>query len=172
MLRNYQLMSGPDFLECVADAEESNGNSVNAHEYRRRAKEWQRDIDACEQSAVSKDSAGARAGFDLIAHLRRQQEFSLRTFGPGVRTKGVVQHIRKELEEIEAQPDDVTEWIDVAILALDGAWRTGATSEQIAAALEAKQATNERRAWPDWRTRSADEAIEHDRTAHTQESPT
>lgn len=102
--------------------------------------------------------------FDFAAHLQRQREFSERTFGPGARAKGVVAHIRKELLEIEAAPDDLAEWIDVVILALDGAWRTGATPEKIICALVAKQAKNEARTWPDWRTMSADAAIEHDRS--------
>lgn len=106
--------------------------------------------------------------FDFAAHLQRQREFSERTFGPGARAKGVVAHIRKELLEIEAAPDDLAEWIDVVILALDGAWRTGATPQQIIDALVAKQAKNEGRTWPDWRTVDPDTAIEHDRS---QEGP-
>jgi hypothetical protein len=43
--------------------------------------------------------------FDLIAHLEKQREFSERTFGPGPRTAGVIDHIRKELREIESEPD-------------------------------------------------------------------
>jgi hypothetical protein len=101
--------------------------------------------------------------FDLIAHLHRQRAFSHKTFGPGARAKGVVDHIRKELVEIEADPTDITEWIDVVLLALDGAWRCGAEPEQIAAALQAKQTKNENRQWPDWRTQSPDRAIEHAR---------
>ena len=101
--------------------------------------------------------------FDLIAHLRRQRAFSESTFGPGGRAKGVIDHIRKELREIAADPTDVTEWIDVIILALDGAWRTGSTPEQIVEALADKQAKNESRTWPDWRTADPEKAIEHDR---------
>ena len=62
---------------------------------------------------------------DLSAHIRRQREFSLRTFGPGPRSIGVVAHIRKELREVEADPTDLSEWVDVILLALDGAWRAG-----------------------------------------------
>jgi ribA/ribD-fused uncharacterized protein len=76
----------------------------------------------------------------------------------------VIDHIRKELREIEADPTDVSEWIDVVILAFDGAWRHGATPDQIIAALVAKQAKNEARTWPDWRTLPQDRAIEHDRS--------
>ena len=77
---------------------------------------------------------------------------------------GVVDHIRKELREIEAEPGDLKEWIDVAILALDGAWRSGASPAEILAALVAKQDKNEARTWPGWRGADPDKAIEHDRT--------
>lgn len=97
---------------------------------------------------------------------QRQRDFSERTFGPGTRAKGVVDHIRKELLEIEEKPDDLTEWIDVTILALDGAWRAGYTPDQIISALVAKQAKNEARKWPDWRTASPDEAICHEKETH------
>jgi hypothetical protein len=102
--------------------------------------------------------------FDFHAHLERQREWSSRTFGPGNRTAGVVDHIRKELTEIEEHPDDLSEWADVVILGLDGFWRAGATPEQIIAAIVAKQVKNEARVWPDWRTQPLDKAIEHDRT--------
>jgi hypothetical protein len=102
-------------------------------------------------------------GFDFRAHLQRQREFSERTFGPGRRTKGVIQHIRKELKEVAENPADISEWIDVTILALDGAWRAGFSPDQIIAALAAKQAKNEARQWPDWRTMDPEAAIEHTR---------
>ncbi len=101
---------------------------------------------------------------DLIRHLQRQRKFSLKTFGPGRRTDGVLDHIRKELKEIEESPVDLEEWIDVVMLALDGAWRAGHTPVEIAAALGAKQTKNEARDWPDWRTADPSRAIEHVRT--------
>jgi len=108
--------------------------------------------------------------FDLRAHLHRQREWSERTFGPGQRSQGVVDHIRKELSEIEAAPGDLAEWIDVAILAFDGAWRAGHTPDQIIAALVAKQTKNEARQWPDWRSQPLDKAIEHVRTGEAREA--
>ena len=99
--------------------------------------------------------------FNLIAHLRRQREFSEKTFGPGRRTAGVLDHIREELREIESAPDDLEEWIDVVLLALDGAWRAGHPPEAIAAMLAHKQAKNESRDWPDWRTMDMTKAIKH-----------
>lgn len=99
--------------------------------------------------------------FDLIAHLHRQRAFSQRTFGPGARTAGVLDHIRKEITEIEAYPGDLSEWVDVVLLALDGAWRHGHSPEQIAQAIADKQARNEQRQWPDWRSQPEGKAIEH-----------
>ena len=98
---------------------------------------------------------------DLVRHLVRQRDFSEKTFGPGQRTNGVLDHIRKELIEIEAKPNDLTEWIDVIILAFDGAWRAGYTPDAIANALVAKQGRNESRTWPDWRTADPNKAMEH-----------
>lgn len=98
---------------------------------------------------------------DLIQHLRRSREFSERTFGPGQRTAGLVEHIQSELDEIQRDPTDLFEWIDVVILALDGAWRAGYSPEEIAAALSIKQKRNEGRRWPDWRSVGEGKAIKH-----------
>ena len=99
--------------------------------------------------------------FDLVKHLYRQREFSEKTYGPGNRTHGVIDHIKKELVEIQNDPFDLIEWIDVVLLAFDGAWRSGYSPEEIVAALEAKQTKNENRKWPDWRTAKLGEAITH-----------
>jgi len=109
-------------------------------------------------------SAVERAAVIDAAHLARQREFSERAFGPGSRLHGVLDHIRKELAEVEAEPSDLGEWVDVVILALDGAWRAGHEPQAIIDAIKAKQARNEARTWPDWRTAAPDKAIEHVRT--------
>jgi hypothetical protein len=102
---------------------------------------------------------------DFIEHLRRQAEWSAKTFGPGARIEGVTDHIAKELKEVRDSGGDLAEWVDVIILGLDGAWRSGATPQEIADAIAAKQAKNEARTWPDWRTADPTKAIEHDRSA-------
>ena len=99
--------------------------------------------------------------FDLIAHIHRQRKFSIKTFGPGARSKGVIDHIRKELIEIEQAPNDLSEWVDVILLAIDGAHRAGHSPEEIAEGVDGKQTKNEKRNWPDWRTTNPDAAIEH-----------
>lgn len=103
-------------------------------------------------------------GFDLVEHLQRQRAFSESTFGPGQRLQGVLDHIRKELVEVEESGGSLAEWVDVILLAFDGAWRADNTPERIAEAIAAKQAKNESRTWPDWRTAEPGKAIEHVRT--------
>jgi len=98
---------------------------------------------------------------NLINHLFKQISFSVNTFGPGSRTSGILDHIRKELLEVETHPDDLEEWIDIVTLAFDGAWRAGFTPQQIVDKLEAKLQKNILRDWPDWRTAEKGKAIEH-----------
>jgi hypothetical protein len=76
-------------------------------------------------------------------------KWSLETFGPGMRTEGICNHIRKELLEIEANPTDLMEWVDVILLAMDGASRAGYSGEEIVQALQDKQKVNETRTWPE-----------------------
>lgn len=100
---------------------------------------------------------------DLAKFFDEKAAWSRETFGPGRRTAGVIDHIKKELAEIEADPGDVHEWCDVVLLAMDGAARAGFTGEDFRAALVAKQFRNTMRSWPDWRMMPSDKAIEHDR---------
>lgn len=102
--------------------------------------------------------------------LDEQREFSWETFGSpeehresgrtGSPVAGVIDHIRKELVEIEEGSDE-NEWIDVIILAFDGALRDGWTPEQIITGYHSKMAINKARKWPDWRTAEPGKAIEH-----------
>jgi ribosome-binding ATPase YchF (GTP1/OBG family) len=81
-------------------------------------------------------------------YLHRQRDWSSEIFGTTRRTVGICAHIEKELSEIQDDPDDVREWIDVMILALDGYWRHGGKPEDLAEMLEAKQRVNFERSWP------------------------
>ena len=101
-------------------------------------------------------------------YLRTQIGFSRATFGPGERTEGVLDHIAKECQEVRDEPS-LKEWIDLVILAFDGAWRhamvpgrsVSDTAKMVENALNAKLDENMRREWPDWRTAPKDRAIEH-----------
>lgn len=99
---------------------------------------------------------------DLEGYLNRQREWSKRTFGPGRRVGGITKHIEKELNEIRANPSDLTEWIDVMILAMDGYWRNGGDPRMLFEMLMAKQGVNFKRKYP--MPKSEDEPGEHDRT--------
>lgn len=111
---------------------------------------------------------------DLKQHLIRQMAFSHATFGPGERREGVIDHIKKEIVEVEEANGDSIEWVDVVILALDGLTRRLAYStsdgqrkdpavvaQMVCNMIEGKQTRNEARNWPDWRTADKDKAIEH-----------
>jgi hypothetical protein len=98
---------------------------------------------------------------DLVSYIERHRAWSIRTFGPGERVVGILAHIKKEMEEIEAIPDDLDEWIDIIILAIDGAWRAGHEPNQIAAALAFKQSCNFQRKWPPLNQQSSDKPTEH-----------
>jgi hypothetical protein len=125
----------------------------------------ERDLIVRVVTALRLDAAApAEGGGDLVSYFKRQIEWSRQTFGPALRTKGVIDHIRKELREIEDSPHDLSEWVDVIILAMDGFWRHGGEASNLLPALLAKQQKNMARVWPDWRSMSEDSAIEHDRT--------
>lgn len=103
--------------------------------------------------------------YDLIEHMRRSFIFSQKTYGPGLRTNGLIDHIEKELKEIKKKPHDLMEWIDIIILGIDGATRCAYDQklppQAVARALQQKQMINESREWPDWQTAPKDKAIEH-----------
>lgn len=103
----------------------------------------------------------ALQGFDLADFISAHRDWSRETFGPDQRTESIVNHIKKELDEILENPTDLTEWIDVMILAIDGAWRAGHDPKQIVLALVNKSLVNMHRKWPDWRTLEPGAPTEH-----------
>jgi len=86
--------------------------------------------------------------YKLSHYLKDQIFWSRKTFGEGKRTLGIIKHIQKELKEIEENPEDLSEWIDVIILALDGYWRHGGDYKQIMSRLKRKQFENFKREYP------------------------
>jgi len=98
--------------------------------------------------------------------------WSATTFGTGIRTEGLIDHIKKELEEIRKCPNDIEEWIDIIILGFDGAWRCldpecripYSAALAVLSTLNEKREKNKKRVWPDWRTVPEGKAIEHIRT--------
>ena len=103
-----------------------------------------------------------RGPFDFAAFADAKAKWAAATFGPQS-FKGLRKHLEKELDELEADPGDLVEWIDLILLALDGAMRVGAkaTGADVVNALIEKMAANRVRTWPDWRTLSPDDPREH-----------
>ena len=63
-------------------------------------------------------------------YLLRHMEWGWHTFGApadGRGPLGPLDHIKKELKEIEEDPSDLKEWIDLIILSIDGMLRAGAS---------------------------------------------
>ncbi len=99
---------------------------------------------------------------DIANFFDAKAAWSMETFGPGDRYVGVIDHIRKELLEVAEKPSDLTEWVDVVLLAMDGAWRSaGADGQAFADAMISKDIRNRGRSWPDWRTLKPGEVSEH-----------
>ena len=111
---------------------------------------------------------------DLKQHLLRQMTWSHSTFGHGQQLLRTLDHLRKELVEVEESNGSPEEWVDVCILALDGLTRRlsypnpnnermdpSTISAYACSIITAKQAQNEAREWPDFRTADKDKAIEH-----------
>lgn len=101
--------------------------------------------------------------FDLLAYLTDSQDWSKATFGPPTPQsyKSILAHIEEEVEEVRKDPYDIEEWMDIVILGLDGAFRSGATPEKICTTLQKKLFKNQNRQWPDWRTAEPGKPINH-----------
>ena len=102
---------------------------------------------------------------NLESFIEKQRDWSIKTFGPisrPGRCDGIIEHIYEELQEIKDNPKDLTEWIDLILLALDGANVNGFTPKQIIKCLEQKQQENIfEREWPDWKFKKPGEHINH-----------
>jgi len=102
---------------------------------------------------------------------RQTYDWQKKTFGPHNKSIGIVDYIRKELVEIEENPNDLEEWIDLMFLSFGGAADTVkyhhpklSTEEIVSVVLSAfkfKLKKNKARNWPDWRTAEPGKAIEH-----------
>ena len=98
---------------------------------------------------------------DMLEFLKQQQKFQAETFGTKPRSAGVIDHIKKELKEVEVNPAEILEWIDIVLLAFGGALNVGFSPARILGALETKIDINNKRDWPNWKTANPDKAIEH-----------
>ncbi len=56
-------------------------------------------------------------------------------------------HLRKEIDEVLADPTDIEEWADVLLLVLDGISRAGYSTDAVEHAAWAKLDKNRKRKW-------------------------
>lgn len=165
-----QPVTGSKWWEVSCNTEDCGAMGPSLPDKAKAAAAWNRrdfssmTIAAAMISSACNPSPETNLRGELVEYFERQIDWSRETFGPSLRTKGVIDHIRKELKEIEQNPHDLSEWVDVVILAMDGFWRHGGNASDLLPALLAKQRKNMARTWPDWRTMSEDTAIEHDRS--------
>lgn len=85
---------------------------------------------------------------DIEAFLNDKNEWSIKTFGGGERTEGIIEHIKSGLVEVQETPRDVYGWVDIIFLAMDGAYRNGFEAQDLIYAMEKKHEINRSRSWP------------------------
>jgi hypothetical protein len=69
------------------------------------------------------------------------------TFGPSLSPDSTIAHLKKEVEELVADPSNVTEYADCMILLIDAARRVGITMDLLLDHCWAKLEINIRRKW-------------------------
>lgn len=80
---------------------------------------------------ITRDDLGPTSTTISSSDIDAVIEWSTATFGPGRRTDAVINHIRKELDEVRADLTDLSEWVDIFILSVDGMWREGVSPEAV-----------------------------------------
>lgn len=90
----------------------------------------------------------------------QQAEWSQATFGADTERgpAGPLKHLRKEIEEVLADPTDLIEYVDLQFLVFDAARRAGFTYPQFEAACFHKLEVNRSRRW---QKPTTDEPVEH-----------
>lgn len=84
--------------------------------------------------------------FDLINELT---VWSQQTFGSDEERdcRGPLEHLKKEIKEVESNPGDVTEWADMFLLYLDGLRRAGIGFPMLVEVAKRKLKYNQARQW-------------------------
>lgn len=82
-------------------------------------------------------------------YCRDHLNWSEAVFGPPTKNDAekLLKHIGLELDEVRKAPHDLEEWVDIIILAIDGAWRSGHSAGEIERTLIRKQEKNKARVW-------------------------
>lgn len=91
--------------------------------------------------------------------FNRMTDWAEKTF-PQRTNHSILTHLRKELVEIEANPDDLEEWADAILLFMHGLRERNFNIAQLVEALEKKFEINKNRKWG---TPDEHGVVEHER---------
>jgi len=81
--------------------------------------------------------------------VNRQRAWSTAQFGETVPIDRILNHITEEVAEVKAEPGTLHNWIDIVLLAFDGAWRAGHSPKEVVQAIQDVQVRNIMREWLD-----------------------
>lgn len=98
---------------------------------------------------------------DVLLMVKR--EWSLSVFGPDYTYGELLAHIRKEVAEVAANPNDTTEWIDIILLAMDGYWRANDRTSRAQNLMRDLAAKVEENKYRQWERSAPGEPMEHKR---------
>lgn len=120
--------------------------------------------DSITEMMISSERERLEASRGLRAFWQSQAAWSEATFGTTAERGplGPLKHLAKEVQEVIADPTDVTEFADCVFLVFDAARRAGFTYDELVAAAWTKLEINKARKWQV--PTKGDEAVEHDRT--------
>lgn len=99
------------------------------------------------------------AGFRSLQELQDVQAAWVADTFPGITTKNKLDHLRKEIDEIESNPSDVAEYADAIMILTSAAHGEGISVEAITKAAWEKIEINKTRKWAQGR----DGVFEHKR---------
>lgn len=99
-------------------------------------------------------------GIHLADLCENLADWSRETFGSDEERGpiGPVKHLKKECDEVMANPTDREEYADMLILVIDASRRAGIMPMQLLELAEAKVKKNKSRKWP---KPTSDEPVEH-----------
>lgn len=99
-------------------------------------------------------------GRKLVSLYNQHAWWSRKTFGTDQERgpKGPIDHLKKEILELEENPTDASEYADCFLLLLDASRRAGISLDGLIDAARHKMTINERR---EWQTPEPDKAVEH-----------
>ena len=79
--------------------------------------------------------------------LIEQENFSKKTFGKDYPLDALFKHLKKELDEVLENPNDLEEWSDCFLIFLDSMWRNKISTEVILNEAKKKLIKNQKRKW-------------------------